>query len=229
MEIDTDRGRAAMGTTAQRVDGQAKTVVTSATAFAEYAAGGRARRTEIVVAAHEREGIPDHFGRVFYQPILAAIEVAARAEDPAAVLAEAVEAAELTGQPRAYDEVAAGFLAWWRKARLTAVDCGATVLRVGGVELTVAPHLAVRGRSGGLQVVLFHLKEAPLTRDGANAALRVLAVCADDLLAGAEPLVVDLRRAREYRLARNTNIDNLDAWLTAEAAAYASHWHSTAP
>ncbi|GAA2988519.1 hypothetical protein [Actinokineospora diospyrosa] len=220
-----------MGTTAGTgvdvAEHRAGAVVASATAFAEYAAGGRSRRTEIVTAAHEREGVPDHYGRIFYQPILAAIEVAARAQDPAAVLAEAVAAAELTGQPRAYEEVAAGFLAWWRKARLTPVDCAATILRVGGLELTVAPHLAVRGRSGGLQVVLFHLKEAPLTRDGANAALRLLAVCAADLLAGAEPLVVDLRRAKEYRLSRSTNLDNLDAWLAAEAAAYTTHWHST--
>ncbi|MBM7771355.1 rhodanese-related sulfurtransferase [Actinokineospora baliensis] len=223
-----------MGTTAGAgadVARRAGAVVTSATAFAEYAAGGRARRTEIVVSAHEREGVPDHYGRIFYQAILAAIDVAARAEDPAAVLADVVAEAEtagVSGQPRAYEEVAAGFLAWWRKAKLTAVDCGATILRVDGLELTVAPHLAVRGRSGGLQVVLFHLKEAPLTRDGANAALRLLAVCAADLLPGAEPLVVDVRRAREYRLSRGTNLDNLDAWLAAEAAAYTAHWHSTA-
>ncbi|WP_051385750.1 hypothetical protein [Actinokineospora inagensis] len=204
-------------------------VGTSATAFAEYAAGDRRRRTEIVVSAHERDGVPEHYGRVFYRPMLAAIERAARADDPAGVLAEAVSAAELTGQPRAYEQVAAGFLAWWRKARVTPVPCGATIVRFADLELTVAPHLAVRGRSGGLRAVLFHLKEAPLTRDAANAALRLLAVRVDEVLPGAEPLVVDLRRAREHRLARNTNIPNLDAWLAAEASAYTTHWYSTAP
>ncbi|GAA2998380.1 hypothetical protein LV75_002735 [Actinokineospora diospyrosa] len=34
-------------------------------------------------------------------------------------------------------EVAAGIIARLRKARLTPVYCGATILRVGGLELTV--------------------------------------------------------------------------------------------
>ncbi|GLZ40912.1 hypothetical protein [Actinokineospora sp. NBRC 105648] len=204
-------------------------VVITASSFAEYVAGDRRRRTEIVTSAHEREAVPEHYGRVFYRPILTAIAAAARSQDPAAGLAEVVAAAELTGQPRAFEEVAAGFLAWWRGSRLSAVPHWATTLRVRELDLSVTPHLAVRDRKGNRQVVLFHLKEAPLTRDGANAALRLLEVCVDDLLPGATPLVVDLRRSREYRLPRNTNITTLDAWLTAEASAYTTHWHTTAP
>ncbi|PPK65851.1 hypothetical protein V5P93_000259 [Actinokineospora auranticolor] len=205
------------------------TVTATASSFVEYAAGGRRRRTEIVTAAHEREDEPEHYGRVFYVPILRAIRAAARSDDPAAVLAEATAAAELNGQPRAFAEVSDGFLAWWRGARRTAVHCRSTVVRVGELNVAVAPHLAVRDRAGETHTVLFHLKEAPLTRDAANAALRLMAVCAGDLLPGAHPLVVDLRRAREYRLPRNTNTTTLDAWLTAEASAYTTHWHTTAP
>ncbi|WP_026316486.1 hypothetical protein [Actinokineospora enzanensis] len=204
-------------------------VTVSASSFAEYAAGDRRRRTEIVTAAHERAADPDNCGRVFYLPILAAMATAARSEYPERVLSGAVAAAELNGQPRAFAEVADGFLAWWWRSRLTAVDSGATVLRVGELELVVAPHLAVRDRHGGTQIVLFHLKEAPLTKDAANAALRVLAVCEPELLAGARPLVVDVRRAKEHRLRRDLSTTRLDAWLSAEAAAYSTHWHHMAP
>ncbi len=149
------------------------------------------------------------------------------APSPEAVLAAAVAAAELNGQARAFGEVAAGFLTWWRRAKLTPVPVGATTLHVGELDVAVAPQLATVDRHGHRQVVLFHLKEAVLTRDAANAALRVLEVCMPDLLAGATPLIVDARRSKEYRLPRNLNTPHLDAWLTAEASAYATHWHAT--
>ncbi|WP_436493271.1 hypothetical protein [Actinokineospora sp. HUAS TT18] len=186
--------------------------------FAEYATGGRSRRTEIVTA---RSATVD-----FYGPILRALRQAAASDEPAAVLSAAIEATELSGQSRAYTELAEGFQSWWpRRAALTST--GTSTLRVGEVDVTVSPHLALR-TSAGEQVVLFHLKEQPLTRDAANAALRVLQICMSDLLPGATPLVVDLRRSQEFRLPRNTNIDRLDAWLTAQAAAFTTHLRESA-
>lgn len=202
-------------------------VALSATTFAEYAAANRRRRAEIVTTRHAWE-VEETAGARFYQPIVDAIRVAAESEDPAAVLAGAVAAAELTGQPRAFAEVADGFAAWWPRARAQALPIGTAALRLGGLEVTVTPHLVLRTRRGDHHLVLFHLKEDPLTRDTANAALRVLQLCTPDLLPDATPLVVDLRRAREFRLSRTLNTAGLDAWLTAQAAAYTTHWHATA-
>ncbi|MGH3863825.1 hypothetical protein [Actinokineospora sp.] len=35
--------------------------------------------------------------------------------------------------------------------------------------------------------------------------------------------MVDVRRGKEFRLARNVNLASVDAWLTASASAFASH------
>ncbi|MGQ0842266.1 hypothetical protein [Actinokineospora sp.] len=202
-------------------------VVLNVTTFAEYAASGRHRRTEIVTT----QSADDFRGRFFYQPILDAIRQAAVAPDPTPVLAEAIARADLTGQHRAYTEIAAGFLAWWRRTHAIPLRPRTTTLRIADLDLTVTPHLAIHPHprsttlttTANAQIVLFYLKEPPLPRDASSAALRILQICQPDLLPNATPLVVDLRRAREHRLPHNTNPTTLDAWLTAEAAAYTTH------
>ncbi|CRK61025.1 hypothetical protein [Alloactinosynnema sp. L-07] len=187
------------------------------TSFAEYATSDRTRRTEIVAG---RPGVD------FYGPILRALRQAAASDEPEPLLSAAIDATDLSGQSRAYTELSDGFLTWWPRTRATLTSTGTSNLRVGDVDVSVAPHLGMRS-SAGEHAVLFHLKEQPLTKDAANAALRVLQICMSDLLPGATPLVVDLRRAREFRLARNTNVERLDAWLTAQAAALATHLHES--
>ncbi|MBC6446960.1 hypothetical protein [Actinokineospora xionganensis] len=187
----------------------------STTSFAEYATSGRRRRTEIVAAQLVAGDVQ------FYRPILDAIRVAVSVGD-LSVLARAVDQAELTGQPRAFAEIADGFVGWWSKARAVPIRCGASALRVGDVDLSVVPHLAVRS-SAGDQVIMFHFKEQPLERDAAHAALRILQICMDDLVPGGTALMVDVRRGKEHRLARNVNLASVDAWLTASASAFASH------
>jgi hypothetical protein len=188
----------------------------STTSFAEYATGGRRRRTEIVTAQLMAGNVQ------FYRPILDAITEASSADDPAAVLAQAIDQADLTGQQRAFTEIRDGFLSWHHSTRATPIPTATSTLRVGDVDVSVTPHLGIRS-SAGDQAVLFHLKEQPLHRDAAYAALRVLQICMAEVLPGGSPLVVDLRRAREFRLPHNTNLPSMDAWLTASASALTTH------
>ncbi|WP_143219342.1 hypothetical protein [Actinokineospora bangkokensis] len=203
-------------------------VVVTAPAFAEYAGAGRRGRGEIVVDQHARALDEGHHAHVFYKPLVEAIQVAVSEPDPAAVLAEAAGRAELNGQARAFEEVAAGFLPWWRRLRATPLAVGRSAVDFGTLEVSVAPHLAFRDRHGDEHVVLLHLKEPPLPRDAANAALRLLERCALDLQPGARPLVLDTRRGKELRLSRSVSVAKLDAWLAAEASAYLTHWCRTA-
>ncbi|SDD85535.1 hypothetical protein [Actinokineospora iranica] len=202
-----------------------ETVAINTASFAEYAAGDRRRRTEIIASQHDRARVPGHNATLFYRPILAAIHTAVSAQDPEAALTAIPVPDDLTGQARAFAEVTTGFLHWWRQTKATPIPTATTTLRVADLDVEVAPHLGIRTRQGAHHAVLLYLKEAPLPRDAANAALRLLQIRMSDLIPGATPLVVDVRRAKEHRLPKNTNTTTLDAWLTAEASAYTSHWH----
>ncbi|WP_424183898.1 hypothetical protein ACOBQX_18255 [Actinokineospora sp. G85] len=203
------------------------TITVPAPSFAEYAAADRRGRNGIVVDQHARQADAEHYAHVFYRPITDAITTSLTAPDPTAALTAATESAELNGQARAFEEVAAGFSRWWKAARATPVPVGESILRFGSLAVAVRPHLGFRDRAGVEHAVLLHLKEAPLARDAANAALRMLDRCMLDLLPGAVPLVVDVRRAKQYRLSRSVNVELLDAWLAAQASAYVTHWCRT--
>lgn len=77
---------------------------------------------------------------------------------------------------------------------------------------------------GGTDVVWTWLKERELSRDAANAALRLLKTRMDDLCPGGTPVVVDVRRGVEVRPARRGWRTNYDAWLRSEAAGTAALW-----
>jgi len=203
-------------------------VVVATSSFVEYAAAGRRGRTEIVADQHARAVDEEHYAHVFYRPVIEAVQACVTDPDPAATLAAAVAGAELNGQARAFTEVAEGFLRWWRGRGATPVAVGSALLGFGSLDLAVSPHLAFEDRRGDEHVVLLYLKEAPLPRDAANAALRVLDRCMPELRPGARPLVLDTRRGRELRLSRSVSVPKLDAWLAAEASAYLTHWCRTA-
>lgn len=196
----------------------------SALTFAEYATGTRTRRTEIITT--RRVPPEDYPGTQFYAPLLAAIPVALASQDPPAALTVAAQGLELSGQERAYAEATAGLLSWWRRTRGAVVPAGSSALETGGLRIDATPHLAYRTRTG-LEVALFHLKEAELPRDTAVAAARLMQVCMPDLLPNATPVVVDTRRARTFRIPANTNLAKLDAWLASQALAYMTHQATT--
>ncbi|WP_433873374.1 hypothetical protein [Saccharopolyspora sp. CA-218241] len=172
---------------------------------------------------------PHSMAWAFYGPFRAALRRAVHATDPVAVVAAAVHAARPVQQDH-YRRLHAGFERWWARTKAVGVPLGSAVWPCGELAITVSGRSAValRYADGGTEVVLPYLKEPELDGGTANLALRVLERAMPDLLPGARPMVLDVRRGRPLRLRRNANRAELDALIAAESAKYLVHWDAVA-
>ncbi|SDY00588.1 hypothetical protein SAMN05216215_1018114 [Saccharopolyspora shandongensis] len=177
---------------------------------------------------------PDGQGSSFYGPLSAGLRRAVNSTDPEQVIAEVVKRSR-PEQRRHYEELQSGFGRWWSKTKASGVPVASTewvraelAVRVLGSREPGSGVLGLRYRDGKTEVVLPYLKEPELGRDAANLTLRILELHMNELLPGAIPVVLDLRRAAPLRLRSNTNRDDLDAVLAGEAAKYVTHWQAAA-
>ena len=203
----------------------------TALSFTEYAMSGQRGRISIVSDQRRIYLSSEQWVAGFYNPVRDAMRRAANSPDPAAELEKAVAAAHehgRSGQARAFEEVREGFVPWLRSARATGVPTGAARWQAGDLTLRVRPHLGLIAPDGSRAAVTVYVKEAPLTQEAANVALRVMQQTMADVLPGAAPLVLDARRGRAFRMSRRTNLAKLDALIAAEAAGYVVHWRMSA-
>lgn len=172
---------------------------------------------------------PISMGSAFYGPFRHALRRAVNAPDPERVLAETVAKARVV-QKSHFEALQAGFVQWWRKTPATGVLVASSCWRRGELAVTIANRssLGLRYRDSRTEIVLPYLKEPELSAEDAYPALRILEREADELLPGAVPVVLDVRRAKPLRLRKNTNRGDLDAYLEAEAAKYLAHWQAAA-
>ncbi|GGP43409.1 hypothetical protein [Saccharothrix coeruleofusca] len=203
-------------------------VSVTALSFTEYVMSGQRGRINIVSEQRSIYLTADRWVCGFYNPMRDAMRRAANSPDPEAELDRAVRSASLNGQLRAFEELRDGFLPWLRSTRATGVPTGTTRWSAGELTLKVRPHLGLLGPDGSTAAVLVYVKEQPMTQEVANVGLRILQHTMPLTLAGAEPLVLDARRGRAFRMSRRTNLAKLDALIAAEAAGYVVHWRMSA-
>ncbi len=200
-------------------------VSVTALSFTEYVMSGQRGRINIVSEQRGMYLASDTRVCGFYNPIRDAMRRAVNSTEPELELKKAVRGANRTGQPRAFEEIADGFLPWLAAFRATGVPVEPATYRAGDLSLKVRPHLGLRKKDGSAYVVLVHTKEAPLTREAANVALRILQHTVGDTLPGATPMVLDARRGKAYQMPVRTNLGKLDVLIAAEAVGYVTHWN----
>lgn len=200
-------------------------VSVTALSFTEYVMSGQRGRINIVSEQRGMYLTDDPKVCGFYNPIRDAMRRAVSSTEPELELKKAVMNANRTGQPRAFEEIADGFLPWLASFKATGVPVEAATYRVGDLTLKVRPHLGLRKKDGTTYAVLVHTKEAPLTREAANVGLRILQHTISDTLPGATPLVLDARRGKAYQMPVRTNLGKLDVLIAAEAVGYVTHWN----
>lgn len=199
-------------------------VSVTALSFTEYVMSGQ--RGRITIVSEQRGMYLASDTRVcgFYNPIRDAMRRAVSSTEPELELKKAILSANRTGQPRAFEEIADGFLPWLASFKATGVPVEGATYRAGELTLKVRPHLGLRKKDGSTYAVLVHTKEVPLTREAANVGLRILQHTMQDTLPGATPMVLDARRGKAYQMPARTNLGKLDVLIAAEAMGYVTHW-----
>lgn len=105
---------------------------------------------------------------------------------------------------------------------------------IGSLPVKINPQLALRFDGGRAEAIRLHFDEAAPTDEAVLATLHLMARHMDQILPGAEPVVVDVRRGRAYRVERDerpTQSDRtaqIEQWLTGEAAAFSAMWQAAA-
>ncbi len=102
---------------------------------------------------------------------------------------------------------------------------------VGNLPVKINPHFGLRYDDGRAEAVRLHFDENPPTDDSVVATLHLMGRQMDQLLPGAEPVVVDVRRAEVHRAAPPGEQDRsarVEQWLTGEAVAFATMWSTAA-
>jgi hypothetical protein len=204
------------------------TISVTALSFTEYVMSGQRGRITILGEQRAMYLAEDLRMCGFYNPMRNAMRRAVSSPEPEVELRGAVLAANRNGQLKAFEELADGFLPWLRKARVSGVPVSSARWTAGDLTLKVRPHLGLRMADGSLGAALVYLKEAPLSREAATVGLRILQQSMEETLPGGEPMVLDARRGRVFRLGKRTNLRKLDALIAAESAGYVTHWRLSA-
>jgi hypothetical protein len=204
------------------------TISVTALSFTEYVMSGQRGRINILSEQRAMYLAEDQWMCGFYNPVRDAMRRAVSSPDPEGEMRAAVLSANRNGQLRAFEELAAGFLPWLRKARVTGVPVSSARWTKGDLTLKVRPHLGLRMADGSLAAALVYVKEAPLTREAATVGLRILQQTMEETLPGGQPIVLDARRGQAFRLGKRTNLAKLDALIAAESTGYVTHWRLSA-
>ena len=102
------------------------------------------------------------------------------------------------------------------------------VAAVGPLAVKINPHFGLRYGDGRREAVRLHFDELPPTAESVTATLHLMARHMDQILPGAEPVLVDLRRGTSHRVEPGASRGDVERWLAGEAAAFSAMWASTA-
>ncbi|WP_412740822.1 hypothetical protein [Krasilnikovia sp. MM14-A1259] len=99
---------------------------------------------------------------------------------------------------------------------------------VGPLAVKINPHFGLRFADGRREAVRLHFDEDPPTAEVITATLHLMSRHMDQILPGAEPVLVDLRRGVTHRLDPAARTGDVERWLAGEAAAFSAMWTATA-
>jgi hypothetical protein len=183
-------------------------------------------RTTFVHRQRRQYEDPERQAFDFYRRPANAIRAGRASGRDAAAMTALLDQATARSRPH-YEAVAAGWLRYLGRRKPELVDVGSARWHDGGVEVRVTPHLGLREANGSTFAVFLYFKELELTRDAADLILWLMSETMADLLPGAEPLVVDVRRSRRFA-ARHHNRPRVGAWVRSEVLAFLSLWDAAA-
>ncbi|MEV1289786.1 hypothetical protein [Micromonospora sp. NPDC049679] len=99
---------------------------------------------------------------------------------------------------------------------------------VGALPVKINPHLGLRYDDGRVEAVRLHLDEEPPGEEALLATLHLMARHMEQVLSGAEPVLVDVRRGHVHRADPKARPDQIERWLAGEAAAFSAIWTTAA-
>jgi hypothetical protein len=99
---------------------------------------------------------------------------------------------------------------------------------VGPLAVKINPHFGLRYADGRREAVRLHFDEAPPTPETVTATLHLMARHMDQILPGAEAVLVDLRRGVAHHHDPAARPGDVERWLAGEAAAFSAMWSATA-
>lgn len=98
---------------------------------------------------------------------------------------------------------------------------------LGGLPVKVSAHFGLRYDDGRSEAVRLHFDEEPPSREAVTVVLHLMSTYMDQIMPGAEPVLLDVRRGRIHRT-DHANPAEVQSWLTGEAAGFAAIWSSAA-
>lgn len=102
------------------------------------------------------------------------------------------------------------------------------IAMVGNLPVKINPQLGLRFADGRAEAVRLHFDEDPPSQEALLATLHLTQQHMDQILPGADAVVVDLRRGQVHRIDQTTKLEQVEQWLAGEAAAFSAIWNSAA-
>jgi hypothetical protein len=96
---------------------------------------------------------------------------------------------------------------------------------VSNLPVKINPQFGLRYADGRGEAVRLLFDEQPPAREAILATLHLMHRHMDDILPGAEPVVVDVRRGEVHRPDAHAKPEQIEQWLAGEAAAFATMWN----
>lgn len=131
-----------------------------------------------------------------------------------------------------YQVLTAGALAYLRSLgdtrQIHLAQTRDTLALIGNLPIKLNPHLGLRYEDGCAEAVRLHMDDAPPSDDTVLAVLHLMTGHMDQILPGADPVLVDLRRAQVHRPDPAVKPEQVQRWLAGEAAAFSAIWATAA-
>lgn len=131
-----------------------------------------------------------------------------------------------------YQALVPGALAYLRSlgdpAQVDLVRTRDALALVGDLPVKINPHFGIRYADGRAEAVRLHFDEDPPSEEATLATVHLMRRQMEQVLPHAEPVLVDVRRGVAHRTPEGMPADQIENWLTGEAAAFRALWSAAA-
>ncbi|MCF6385360.1 hypothetical protein L2K20_00135 [Mycobacterium sp. MBM] len=181
--------------------------------FASAMSSGRITAVQNVIANESGDYDPSHD---FYRQFRIAVAEGIANRNDEIRVRQAVE--QCTPKRRKhYEALASGWIRW-RRGKDLEIFSQPREWHCDGLDVRVSPQFVWR-KKGDTYLVWSYFKDAELTRDGIQSAIRLIEMTHAD--SGHQVALLDVRRGNIHHAAKRRR-KGFDAWLTSEAAAFIS-------
>lgn len=206
----------------------AQPVRVSLASFADYVNVAGPKRSTLIEQQVERQLDDSRPAWWPYQAAERGCIAALSADDPRPVLNRMVAEAPAT-MIKHYPLLRDGLLKFIKKNRPDAVvPASSAAWSVGDLTIKLNHVVGLALPDGSRVLALLYFKEPVLAAAGSRPALRIMEYKVNDMLPGARPAILDVRRGRLVYMAANVDPIKLDRLLIAEATGYLTHWQAIA-